>query len=318
MPRFDVTTIGETMLRLSVPSGQRLETAHHLDLRPGGAESNVVALLAQLGLKTAWCGALPDTPLGRQAANHLRTAGVDLEGIAWRKDGRMGLYFVEFAAPPRATQVIYDRTDSCAAQMTPDQVNWRHLLDTRLLHLTGITPALSQGCLALTEEAIHKGRAAGIAISFDINYRAKLWSAPAAAQTLEPLIRNADLLFCSRADANRLFAIDDPPADAVRRLAERVNAAIVVMSVGAEGVIAWDGVALHRQPAVETAIIDRPGAGDALAAGVLFGRLQGDLGLGLQYGVVLAALALSQIGDIVVTNRSEVESLLAGSGLIAR
>ena len=144
-PRFAITTIGETMLRLSVPVGARLETALQLDARPGGAESNVVALLARLGRRTAWCGALPDSALGRLAANALRTAGVDLEGVVWCDSERMGLYFVEFATAPRSTQVIYDRAHSCAAQMTPARVRWDHLLATQWVHLTGITPALSPG-----------------------------------------------------------------------------------------------------------------------------------------------------------------------------
>lgn len=318
MPKFDVTTFGETMLRLSVPPGRRLETASALDLHPGGAESNVVSLLARLGARTAWCGALPNSALGRLAANHLRMAGVNLDGVAWRIDGRMGLYFVEFAAPPRATQVIYDRANSCAAQMTREQMDWEHLLDARLLHLTGITPALSSECAHLTEEAIQRAQSAGIAVSFDVNYRARLWSASDAARTIGRLIDGVDLLFCSQADAERLFAIDGAPEDAVRRLADRVKTSITVMSIGVKGVVAWDGASLHRQAAVETSVIDRPGAGDALAAGMLFGWLQGDLGLGLRYGATLAALALSQMGDIVITNREEVESLLAMNGGILR
>lgn len=317
-PQFDITTVGETMLRLSVPAGERLETAYHLDVRSGGAESNVVALLARLGARTAWCGALPDSALGRLAANHLRMAGVNLDGVAWGNDGRMGLYFVEFAAPPRPTQVVYDRADSCAAQLTPEQVDWRHLLDTKLLHLTGITPALSAGCLEIVTEALARARAAGISVSFDVNYRAKLWGAALAAHTLAPLIDGVNVLFCSRLDAGRLFGIDAPPEDAIRRLADQTNAALTVMSVGADGVLAWDGVMLFRQPAVQTIVIDRPGAGDALASGILYGWLAGDLGLGLRYGVTLAALALSQVGDMVVTNRAEVESLLASGAAISR
>jgi len=304
------------MLRLSVPVGVRLETASQLDVRPGGAESNVAALLARLGRRTAWCGALPDSPLGRLAANHLRMAGVDLDGVIWDVDGRMGLYFVEFATPPRATQVIYDRAHSSAAQMTAAQMRWDHLLDTQLLHLTGITPALSADCRNLTEEAIQRARSAGVAVSFDVNYRAKLWSAAEAAATLGHLIEGVDLLFCSRADAVRLFGIDGAPADAVRCLAERSRAALTVMSVGAAGVVAWDGVTLHQQPARETVIIDRPGAGDALAAGVLAGWLAGDVALGLRYGVTLAALALSQHGDMVVTTLAELEQTVDGGAIL--
>ncbi len=316
--RFDVTTIGEIMLRLSVPAGERLATAIDVEMRPGGAESNVVTLLARLGLRTAWCGALPDSALGWLAANHLRMAGVDLDGVAWRQDGRMGLYFVEFATPPRATQVIYDRAGSCAARLQAQDVAWRHLLDTRLLHLTGITPALSASSLEITDNAIKRARAAAIPVSFDVNYRARLWNTDQAARTLEPLIEGVDLLFCSKADAERVFGLDAPPETAVQQLARRTNAALTVMSVGAGGVLAWDGATLHHQPAVPTVVLDRPGAGDALAAGVIYGWLAGDLALGLRYGVTVAALALTQRGDMVITNRAEVESLLASDDAISR
>jgi len=317
-PRFEITTIGETMLRLSVPAGVRLESALHLDVRPGGAESNVAALLARLGRRAAWCGALPATALGRLAANHLRMAGVNLDGVYWCDGARMGLYFVEFATPPRPTQVIYDRAASCVAQLTPTAVAWNHLLDTRLLHLTGITPALSASSHAVTVEAIARARAAGIAVSFDINYRARLWGTTEAAAALTPLITGVDLLFCSQADAHRLFGIADAAEDAVVRLGDQMRAAITVMSIGAEGVLAWDGDVVHRQPAVPAVVIDRPGAGDALAAGVIQGWLAGDLAAGLRYGVTLAALALSQHGDMVVTTPAELEQLLGDNDAILR
>lgn len=315
---FDVTTIGEIMLRLSVPIGVRIETAAQFDVLPGGAEANVTAALARLGLRTAWCGALPDSPLGRLAANHLRMAGVNLEGVHWCGEGRMGVYFVEFASPPRATQVIYDRADSCAARMTPAQVHWEHLLNTRLIHLTGITPALSSGCLEVIKETVRRARERGAALSFDVNYRARLWSAEEAVQTLAPLIEGCDLLFCNRSDAARLFGLEGPAEETVQRLAARTHARITVMAMGAEGAVAWDGAQVHHQPALPTAIVDRLGAGDGLAAGVLYGWLSGDLRLGLRYGVALAALALSQQGDMIVTTRQEVESLLAGREAILR
>src|SRR5215510_5543653 len=142
-PRFDVTSLGEMLLRLSVPSGQRLENASHLDVHPAGAEANVMSLLARLERKSYWVGALPQNSLGRLAANALRTAGANTEGIIWNEGGRMGTYYVEFGAPPRGIQVTYDRAHSCMSQLKPDEINWDSLLDTRLLHLTGITPALS-------------------------------------------------------------------------------------------------------------------------------------------------------------------------------
>ena len=310
----DVTTLGEIMLRYSVPAGSRLETAAQLDVRPGGAESNLAALLARLGRRTAWVGGLPDNALGRLAANHLRMAGVDLEGVHWCTDGRMGTYYVEFSTPPRPIQVIYDRANSCATQLTTSTVAWDKLLASRLLHLTGITPALSAGCRSIVGEAVARAKAAGLAVSFDVNYRQKLWSAAEATAALTPLLHQVDLLFCGHGDAQRIFHCAGDPPSALRQLAEQTSAQIVVMSIGAAGALAWRSGQVLQVDAVPVAIIDRLGAGDALAAGVLDGWLDGDLERGLRTGVLLAGMALAQHGDIVVTTRQEVESLLSAAG----
>lgn len=310
-PQFDATTIGETMLRLSVPAGVRLEAMTGLDVFPAGAEANIIAALSRLGKHCAWHGGLPKNPLGKLIANHLQVANVNLDGVYWDADGRMGNYFIEFAEPPRPIQVIYDRADSAAANLTPEQINWDLLLDTRLIHLTGITPALSGGCLAITQQAIAKAKAAGIAVSFDINYRGKLWSPSEAAPVLKELIQEIDLLFCARGDAETVFGITGTSEEIVKELADMSNAKTVVTSIGEEGVIAWDGSQYLREPAVPVVVIDRIGAGDGLAAGVVFGWLDGDLPKGLRYGTAMAALALSQNGDMIITSPEEVEAVVA-------
>jgi 2-dehydro-3-deoxygluconokinase len=314
MTMFDVTTLGEIMLRLSVPAGVRLEMAARLDIQPGGAEANLVSLLARLGQACAWVGALPQNPLGRLAANALRMAGVDLDGVVWCAEGRMGTYFVEFATMPRPIQVVYDRADSCAAHLTPDQVDWVHLLDTRLLHLTGITPALSVSCREVVEQARLRARQAGVPVSFDVNYRQKLWSLEDAAHVLRPLIQDVDLLFCAHGDAQRLFACDADPAVAILQLAAQTKARTLVMSIGDAGALAWQAGRQSHVAAVPAPVVDRLGAGDALAAGVVHGWLEGDLAHGLRMGALLAGMALSQHGDMVVTTPEEVETLLAASG----
>lgn len=301
-------------MRLSVPAGIRLEMARQLDMQPAGAESNVLAALARLERRCGWFSALPDNSLGRLVTNQLRQAGVDVSAVRWYEGGRIGSYFVEFAVPPRATQVIYDRANSCVTQLRPADVDWAYLLDTRLLHLTGITPALSAGCLEITGEAIRRARAAGVAVSFDVNYRAKLWGAETAAATLLPLMQDVDLLFCSRRDAITLFGCDPAPEQLMAQLAERSRARQIVVSLGEEGVMGWDGEQLYRQAARPVQVIDRIGAGDALAAGVVYGWLAGDFAAGLRYGVALAALALSQHGDMVVTARQELEGLVGEVG----
>lgn len=311
--RFDVTTTGEAMIRFSVPPGTRLEITDNLDMRPGGAEANLTVALARMNRQSAWMGALPNSPLGRFIANHLRVAGVNLEGVAWSETDRLGTYYVEFAAPPRATQVIYDRADSCAARLKSEQVNWDLLLDTRLLHLTGITPPLSTSSRAIVEEGFARARAANVPISFDVNYRQKLWSEKEASEFIIPLVQGIDLFFCGRSDAKRVMGVTGEPESAVRRMAEMTQAKLVVMSLAEQGVIAFDGSQIYHEPAKPVQIIDRPGAGDALAAGIIHGWLDGDLQHGLKMGVVMAALVLSQHGDMLITTPEEVASLVETS-----
>ncbi len=316
MPRFDVTALGEMMLRFSVPAGERLEMAASMDVAPGGAEGNVVVALSRLGRRCGYVSAFPDHAAGRLIANALRGAGVDTSALLWRTSGRVGTYFIEFSAPPRPINVIYDRADSCASHLTATDPDWDYLLDTRLLHITGITPAVSPSCREMTVEAVRRARAAGVALSFDINYRSKLWTATEAAAALCPLIEGADILFCKRSDAALLFGCGGDAPEALRALAAQTGARQVIMTQGDQGVIGWsaaEGV-VHHAPALPVVILDRIGAGDALAAGVLDGWLDGDLPQGLRRGTALAALCLSQRGDLLVTTRAEMDALLAAGG----
>jgi 2-dehydro-3-deoxygluconokinase len=317
-PRFDVTTIGEMLLRLSVPSGERLEATNHLDMHPAGAEANVATLLARLGRRTCWFGALPENPLGRLAANALRDAGVDSTGIIQRTHGRLGTYYVEFGEAPRGIQVTYDRAHSCAAELDVNEIDWDSLRDTRLLHLTGITPALSPSCAEVVTSAVQKAKNRGVQLSFDINYRQKLWSEEKAAQALAPLIQNVEILFCSQTDAIRLFHCSGPSEEIVQRMLELSHAHHVILTRAEKGVLLWDGQKLTHEGARPTQIIDRLGAGDALASGVIHGWLDGDITSGLRYGVTLAAMALSQRGDMVITNKAELLALSQQSSTLTR
>jgi 2-dehydro-3-deoxygluconokinase len=306
------------LVRLSVPSGKRLEDASQLDVYPAGAEANVATLLARLERQTCWFGALPDNPPGRFAVNALRLAGVNTAGVTWKDHGRMGTYYVEFGEPPRGIHVTYDRSYSCATQMKPDEMNWDLLLDTRLLHLTGITPALSPSCLEVITEAIERAKERSVPVSFDINYRQKLWSETEAAQVLLPLIQGVELLFCSQADAARLFQCKGSMPDVAQGVLELSKARHVLVTFGEQGALLWNGQEWQHEPARPTRIIDRLGAGDALAAGVIHGWLEHDLSAGVRYGVTLAALALTQYGDMVMTNREELNRLSKSDSALMR
>ncbi|MGD8294311.1 MAG: sugar kinase, partial [Desulfobacterales bacterium] len=206
---FDLVTFGEAMIRMSPPDFKRLEQTTTLDLHIGGAELNVAVGAGRLGLKSAWVSKLPDNPLGRMIANKARELGVDISQVVWQKEGRAGLYFLELGASPRPSSVLYDRADSSFSNIRPEDLNWNNILkDTRCLHLTGITPAVSQSAAEAAKEAIQSAKACGCKVSLDLNYRAKLWCPQEASNTLTPLMDSVDILITTRGDTQTILGID--------------------------------------------------------------------------------------------------------------
>ena len=146
MPAVDVVTFGETMIRLSPPSHQRLEATDTLECRTGGSESNTAIALARLGRRVSWWSKLPENALGSRVVTSLRRWGVETEHVIWSDSGRAGLYFIEFGSPPRSHQVHYDRSHSAVSTLRHDEVDWPRVHMARHLHVTGITAALSDSC----------------------------------------------------------------------------------------------------------------------------------------------------------------------------
>ncbi len=310
MARFDLTTIGEGQLRYSVPAGMRLERAKQFDVNVSGTEANVSCLLSTLGWRCGWVSSLPDSPLGRRVASEYSLSGVDLSAVCWSSDHRLATYYVEYARPPRAIQIHYDRDDTCFTNCTIDDVDWEYLLDTRLLHLSGLTIALSPSIHEIVLEAVRRAKERAIPISFDMNYRSRLWTPAQAAAAVRPLLRDIDVLFFSRTDARTVLGIDGTPEQIVERLHELSEAHYVITSLSRDGLIGWDGHIFHTELARPVEIVDRIGAGDAMVAGVLHGYLQNNFVLGLRTGALTAALCLSQHGDQVVTSQRELDELL--------
>lgn len=316
--KFDVTTIGEGNIRLSVDAGNRLNTANDFQVGISGAEANVVGGLSRLGWCTGWVSSLPETPLGKRVRNEYRSHGINVDGIHWSQKHRVATLFVEYAKEPRTTRVIFDRENTAFTNIESDQIDWNHLLDTKIIHLTGITVPLSENTLQVTREAVEKARQNNVKISFDINYRNNLWSSPEEAHDiLMPLIQNVEILFCSRRDAEAVFKCKGSDKDMIKELQKQTNANKIVMSKGAEGVVGIEkGGEMYIESARDVVIIDRIGAGDGLAAGVLHGWLENDFAKGLKYGMVTAALALSQYGEIVNTNLKELNQLLEKDNIL--
>jgi 2-dehydro-3-deoxygluconokinase len=297
-----VVTFGEAMLRLTGPSGRRLADADRFDVHVAGAEANVAAALAQLGVACRWASRLPASPLGRIVERELAGLGVITDTVTWDEDGgRLGLFFAEPGAGVRPTSVVYDRAGSSFAAIEPLDVGT--VAGARVVHVSGVTPALGPAPAAATSALIAAAEAAGALVSVDVNFRALLWSPAAAREALTPLIARADLVFCAERDARTVFGLEGDPDDVLDGLARLARAPrLVVLTRGEEGCVALAaGGRRLAVPAPPTTIVDRFGMGDALIAGVLWRLLDDeDDGDGaLLAGVRLAALKATVIGDLV-------------------
>lgn len=322
---------GELMLRLSPPGRELLMQTPKLDVWIAGAEANVASALARLGHDAAVASAVPDNDLGRAALTSLRGSGVDTKSILLRGE-RMGLYFVTSGAGLRATEVIYDRAYSSFAETPTEAWDWDALLDgVDRLHLSGITPALGPVPATSAIAAAEAAAAKGIAISFDGNWRGKLWerwdSDPRGILT--QLVAHADLMFGNHRDI-ALLLDRDFGSDGEHRRREAVEAAFDAfpkLQMIASTARHVEHVDLHRLSAridtreghaqteevVLAGIVDRIGGGDAFAAGVLHAlRRGGDIGEAARTGLALAALKHSLPGDASLFRQSDIDAYLAG------
>jgi 2-dehydro-3-deoxygluconokinase len=315
-------TLGETMARLTPPGALRLEQAQTLEVHVGGSESNTAVGLARLGLRVCWLSRMTDNPVGHVIANAIRAQGVDTSQVVWTETDRVGLYFLEEADAPRESRVIYDRRDSAVSRMLP-----QHLpVDIfkpgagRLLHLTGITLAISPTAYETAQRALELSRAAGWQLSFDVNYRGKLWTTDTARLSCEPLMQAANVIFLPLRDAKLLYKLDESVTAeaAIAELRRRYPQAVIIMTLGIDGAIAsgTDGVVV-RQAAFPAAAVCRLGRGDAFTAGFLYRWLANaaDIPMALRYGAAMAALKYGITGDMPLIEPGEVQALVARGGM---
>ncbi len=318
MKRYDVLTLGESMLRLTPPGFLRIEQTRSFDIWVGGTESNTAVGLARLGLKAAWFSRMPASPLGRYISNRIAQYGVDVSNVVWTsaEDERLGIYFHEKAQAPRASEIIYDRRDSAMSRMQPDDLPAGLFSPdaARLFHVTGITLAISDAARATAHEALRRAKAAGWQISFDTNYRRKLWSGVAAAAGCDYAMSLADIIFCPLGDYQVLYG-DAPAATALVNLAERYPQALIVMTLGKDGAQTRSAQGeMQRQPAILAGEVGRIGGGDAFAAGFLYAWLtEGDVAAALRWGVAMSALKYTIPGDLPLADYAAVAALAAGA-----
>ncbi len=312
--KFDVTSIGSTMIRLSVPSGERLESANTYTVHTAGTEANTLTALSRMGKKTAWVSRLKRDALGQRVENDIHKFGVDTSRIIWSESDRNEVFYVEYGASPRGIKVIYDRLGSALSKIHWEEIDQDHLLNTRFLHMTGILPALSDNCRIVTQQAMAAAKDAGVKVSFDVNYRSNLWTPEEAGKAIRPLIGLCDILFLTREDAKDLFNLSGDPDHILQSVMELFQPEICVITLGGEGAVASDGNRRYSSNAYKVEIIDRLGAGDSFTAGFLCGYLEGSMEKGLQYGLAMAALKLGIKGDYFISNREEVLRLIDTTG----
>jgi 2-dehydro-3-deoxygluconokinase len=321
----DVITFGEAMIRLAPPNFRRLEQTRSLDLQVGGAELNTAVALARLGRTSSWVSRLTDNPLGRLIANHAREAGVETDSIVWTKEDRVGLYFLEFGAAPRASSVLYDRKGAAVAAVAPGMVDWaKAFAGAKWFHVTGITPALSPTAAETTREALKAAKSANVSTSIDLNYRVKLWTPDEANRCMSELMRHCDYLVTTEEDIERVFGIKGKDYEEAAALtAKRFSSKAVAITLRENPLVwkntwtamVWQEGRVLRTRSYEVEIVDRLGAGDSFAAGFIHGLLDGDIQKGLDWGAATSAIKHSIPGDFAWVTRDEVEALLKGGGM---
>ncbi len=344
--KFDLVALGESMIRLSPAGHGRIEFAPALEVWVGGGEYNVAYALSRLGLRTGWVGGLNTSPMGAVIANHARAVGMDISHAVTKKyDGvgkvdRIGLNFTEVGHSKRASATLYDRGHTATAGMKPGDVNWKKLFSeqgVRWLHTGGIFAALSDGTRKVVAEAVKAAHEAGTIVSYDLNFRSKLWSSKEAIETTKPLVPYIDCLIGNEEDFQKVLGYEVEGVDvekgakldttAFKAMVNRVvkdYPNVKVVGTTLRGVktalvndwsaIMWhDGTFYDGSNFPDLEIEDRVGGGDGFASGFTYGFLGGKspqecVDLGVAHG----ALLMSTRGDSSQITLDELEHVAGG------
>ena len=321
---FDLASLGECMIRLSPPGHQRIEFTPNLEVWVGGGEYNVSYALSRLGMRTAWIGGLNDSPMGTIVSNHARAVGVNVDFAVTRpydgvgKKDRMGLNFTEVGFGPRASVTHYDRAHSATAGIQPGEIDWKKLFmekGVRWFHTGGIFSALSASTKTVVAEAVKAAHDAGTIVSYDLNFRSKLWTSKEAIETTKPLVPYIDCLIGNEEDFQKVLGYELEGVDvekgeidttAFKNMVDKVvkdfpNIKVVgttLRGVKSAGVNDWSAIMWSegtfyeglKMPGLE--IEDRVGGGDGFASGFTYGFLNGKtpqecVDLGVAHGALL-------------------------------
>ena len=345
--RHDLVSLGECMLRLSPPGHGRLEFASQLEVWVGGAEYNVAYALARLGLRTAWVGGLVDHALSRLIRGHAGAAGVDTrhavtlpyDGVG--RDARLGLNFTEVGTGIRPSVTLYDRGHSATSALKPGDVDWEKLFGdegVRWLHTGGVCTALGPSCAGLVAEAVACAHRHGTFVSYDLNFRSKLWSSEAAIAATRPLLPNLDALIGNEEDFQKVLGYTVPGVGeelrdlslaGYREMARRVAADhphLHLIGTTLREVVSgsrnhWSALLysvqeqrFHEGPHFQDLEIeDRVGGGDGFASGLAYALLRGEPpSAAVRWATAHGALLQTTRGDTSQITAAELAHVVEG------
>lgn len=331
-----IVTLGEIMLRLQPENHLRFVQADRFESTFGGAEANVAVSLAQFGEHAVYVTKLPEHEIGQMAVNALRRYGVDTSEIR-RGGDRVGIYYCEKGASQRPSKVLYDRAHSAFAESVPADYDWDRILNgASWLHVTGITPALSDSCAAITLEACKAAKAKGLTVSTDLNYRKKLWSREQAGRVMREVCKYVDVCIANEEDAKDVFGIEATNTDidsgklnrdGYIEVAEKLTGLFGFRAVAVtlrESISAsdnrWSALLYTEGKACfsrsyDIHIVDRVGGGDSFGAGLIYALSNGERPEdAIEFAVAASCLKHSVEGDFNMVSLQEIRQLAAGNG----
>lgn len=332
----NIVTFGEIMLRLSTVTGTHFSNAESFQAHYGGAEANVAVNLANFDHDVAFASKVPDNALGLAAKRHLQKYGVKTKELLFGGN-RLGTYYLDSGVGERSSAVIYDRANSSFASVQELEWNFDQLFENvNILHVSGITPALSEKLAEITLDMIKEAKKRDIKVSFDINFRSKLWNHDQASTVISKILPYVDYCSAGKMDALYLLGIPENQAGQddtdyyYQKMHEKYSNIEVFYSTKREvhsatsnslqGTLWKDGKTYLSKIHKLEPIVDRVGGGDAFSAGILHGLLTGaDLNYTVSFATAYSSLKHTIYGDCNPFTIREVENLIEnGSAKINR
>lgn len=319
---FDLISFGEVMLRLSPPNKEKISQSEVFEKNCGGSEFNVASGAANLGIRSAIVTKLPKNKMGHFIARRIRYGTVSDDYVVWDNSDskRLGIYYYESGVFPRKSAVVYDRAASsvCSLKLSeiPDEIYGK----TRMFHISSISLALGEELRQTAIEVIKRMKKSGVAISFDVNYRAALWSEEEARELIKTILPLVDILFVSEETSRRMMQKEGTLDEIMKSYADEYGCRVVATTrrevvsptkhnFGSR--IYFDGKFYEEPHYKNIEVIDRVGSGDAYVAGMLYGILSGgSIEESMAYGNALSAVKNTVLGDMSISSIDEVNSII--------